>query len=195
MGFACEVAGYSIETNALLPTVNVRLRITNPVGSSAIAVATVCNVYFGKTMSHFQNQQFITTFTAIHSYWVNPNTNTAFEVVIRITFTQEMLYMIEKLKAPQEDLYLTLVPHALFFPIDQQNRTERPNSDSGLCQLDIKMSDWAKIAYEWGKEMTLVPMSPKTHERIKELLKTQKHLRSIDDVINELIDLHTKSNG
>ncbi len=54
------------------------------------------------------------------------------------------------------------------------------------------MSDWAKIAYDWGKEAALMPISPKLYERIKELMRNSKYFTGTDDVIEELLNRYTK---
>jgi hypothetical protein len=40
--------------------------------------------------------------------------------------------------------------------------------------------------------MVLVPMSPKTNERIKEVMRNSRYLRSIDEVFTELLNRYEK---
>ena len=121
--------------------------------------------------------------------WVN--VGNSFEVQANIVFTQETLYKLDKLISLQEDLRLNLHAQVQIFNLDQQNKIEQTSTERSICNFEIKTSDWAKIAYEWGKEIVLVPMSPNTYERIREILKTSKRLKNIDEAINELMETHS----
>ncbi len=190
MTLVFEVIRYKIITNALLPTVRVRLRVTNQTGKQFNAGVVICDVSLGNVKSQVTDPPYITNSVSMSNAWVN--VGNSFEVQFNILFSQEILHRLDKLIAPQEDVRLNLHSYVQIFYLDQQSRIEQTTSDTGLCNFEIKMSDWVKIAYDWGKEMVLVPMSPETHERIKELLKTNKHLKNIDELMNELINLHAK---
>jgi len=191
MSLGFEVAGYEIRDNALLPSVRVRLRVTNQTSKVFVAGVIICAIHFGKIRN--LKLPYITTATSLSNAYVG--IGNSFDVQIDILFTQEILYRLDKLIVSSEDVRLMLYPDVQIFYVDQQSKIEQVAHYAGECNFEIKMSDWAKIAYEWGKEMVLVPMSPKIFEKVKELLKTNRHLKSPADVIDELLNLYTKQQG
>ncbi|NMJ86377.1 MAG: hypothetical protein EX285_00785 [Thaumarchaeota archaeon] len=189
MGVLFEVIRYKIITNSLLPMVRVRLRVTNDTGTLFRAGVVICDVYLGKSESQGGDLPYITSSLSVSDDWVN--VGNSFEVQANIVFTQETLYKLDKLISLQEDLRLNLHAQVQIFNLDQQNKIEQTSTERSICNFEIKTSDWAKIAYEWGKEIVLVPMSPNTYERIREILKTSKRLKNIDEAINELMEMHS----
>ena len=189
MALLFEVAHYKIITSALLPMVRIRLRVTNETGKQFSAGMIVCDVYLGKSKSQIADLPYLTTSVSTSNVWVS--SGNSFEVQLNIAFSQEILYRLDKIIESQDDVRLNLHPHVQIFYLDQQGKIEQTASDTGICNFEIKMSDWAKIAYDWGKDMVLVPMSPETHETIKELLKTNKHLKNIDELMKELMEIHS----
>ena len=189
MALLFEVAHYKIITSALLPMVRIRLRVANETGKQFSAGMIVCDVYLGKSKSQIADLPYLTTSVSTSNVWVS--SGTSFEVQLNIAFSQEILYRLDKIIESQDDVRLNLHPHVQIFYLDQQGKIEQTASDTGICNFEIKMSDWAKIAYDWGKDMVLVPMSPETHETIKELLKTNKHLKNIDELMKELMEIHS----
>jgi hypothetical protein len=100
------------------------------------------------------------------------------------------LYRLDKLIAIGQDVSFVVNARIFFTHHEQSDNTTHPGVLQGTNVLEIKSSDWTKISYDWGKDSVLVPMSPKTHEKLKDALRTNKHLKNIDEMIDELLGLH-----
>lgn len=190
MGIGLEVARYDIVKNAILPTLKIKLRSKNQNEKYVYFSSAMCEVRFGKALSGFADLPLVAKVPTHINYWVKGYSDYEFE--FDLTLTQEILYKLDKLINSQQDVYFVIKADVQFFYTDQTSKIEQATHDGGECVLDVKMSDWARIAYDWGKEMALMPISPKLFERIHELMRNSKYFKGTDDVIDELLNRYAK---
>ena len=146
MTLVFEVIRYKIITNALLPTVRVRLRVTNQTGKQFNAGVVICDVSLGNVKSQVTDPPYITSSVSMSNAWVN--VGNSFEVQFNILFSQEILHRLDKLIAPQEDVRLNLHLYVQIFYLDQQSRIEQTTSDTGLCNFEIKKIEIKKRLFK-----------------------------------------------
>jgi hypothetical protein len=184
-----QVARYDLK-KSVLPAIEVRLRSQNQTDKRAFYTAAKCEIYLGRDFS--ANSLLVMKLPAPINEHVHPGNH--FEFRFDLIFSQELLYRLDKLVNFQQDVIFTLNCYlqALYLSQESPYRLESAAWQQASCLLEIKMSDWARIAYDWGREMVLVPMLPKTHGRIKEVMANSRYLRSVDEVFAELLNRYAK---
>ncbi len=188
MGMPLDVARYRIK-NAILPTIEVQLRTKNQQEKNMHYSAAVCEVYFGKEIPlNHNNSPYITSVPVVIGKWVRGHEE--LEFWFDLPFSQEILFLLSKRVASGDDAQFIIQTNVTLYHLDQSNKVEHASSDVGQCVLEVKMSDWLRLSAVWGRDMTLVPMLPKTHEKLLDALKLNKHLKSVDELVDELLTLH-----
>lgn len=174
-----EVAEYKIQ-NAILPTFEIRLRANYEHSRPAYFGPALCEVHYGEEIG---KAQFVTSSSAMIAQNVRPGTG--FNFRLYLTFSNEMLLKIDKLRSPQDDAHFLLWAKMPVIYTDQTG--DITGFEHNTCRLDIAMSNWVKIAFDWGKDLALMPIDPKLYERLQEISRDHKYLKSPNEVVDELV--------
>jgi hypothetical protein len=179
-----EVAEYKIQ-DAVLPTFDVRVRVRYEHSRQAYFGLALCEIYYGKAIG---NARYLTSSPTTIARNVRPNTD--FDFRFYLTFSQEMLRAIDKQRSPQDDAHFVIWTRMPVIFTDQAG--DIAGFEHAHCNFDIAMSNWVKIAFDWAKDMALMPIDPKLYERLQEIARDHKYLKSPNEVIDELVNRFDK---
>lgn len=188
MSVATEVANYKIKP-AILPSIEVTLRIKNLTGRPAYFASGTHDVYFGNNTSH-DNLPFVIRVPSIIGQNAQPNAD--FRIYLDITFSAEILYRLQKLIPIGQDVIFSIWSNYQILNKDNNERIVEGTWANDTCVLEIANSNWVKISYDWSKEAALMPIAPKLYDKLKELARTGKYMGGTDDIIDEMINRYTK---
>jgi hypothetical protein len=189
MPLQIEVVNYAIK-NAILPTVDVTLRAKTEIGKNSFYSNAFCDVYFGKETQNIATAPFIERIPAPINQYASASGEVRFAVPL--TFSGEVLFNLEKHIPVGQDVYFILDTTITILERDQNGLFNIGTWGCDQTVLEIAASKWAKIGYDWGKEMALMPIGPKLYERIKDLSRTGKYVGGTDDFLDELLSRYTK---
>jgi hypothetical protein len=178
-----------IKDNTILPTIEIEVRAKHQDATNAFYSWAMCELYVGKDFE-FHKIPLVNSVAAMINQRVNAQSDFSFK--FDVVITQEIQHRLSKLIGHGQDAHFILRVVAQLFDTDGDHKIIRANVLSDNCRLKINMSEWVKVSTKWGKDYILIPLSPTTHEKMIDLRRLYKHLPTDDDLIDELMRLHTK---